>query len=202
MSLIYRYKPEKDRVLLPLVSAFAKTGVTPNLVTVSGLVISLVAAGLAALGHLHAGIALFFIGACMDALDGSLARVTGSCTERGRYLDSVCDRSSELAFIAGAVVGGSPPSALLVAAGSLALLLARTMVHSKGLRSDVAWFSRPERLAFIIIGLLAPYPINVGIFLTAGVLSTISTLQVLRVSKKAVEDARRLQQFNSPQQLQ
>ena len=201
MSLFYRYKPKKDRALLPLASALAKAGVTPNQVTVAGLVISLFAAGMAALGHLHAGIALFFIGACMDALDGSLARATGSCTDRGRYLDSVCDRSSELAFLAGAVVGGSPPSALLVAAGSLALLLARTMVHSKGLRSDVAWFSRPERLVFIIIGLLAPYPVNVGMFLTAGVLSSISALQVLRVSKKAAKDARRLQQFKSPQNI-
>lgn len=201
MSLFYRYKPEKDRALLPLVSVLAKVGVTPNQVTVAGLIISLVAAGFAALGHLYAGIALFFLGACLDALDGSLARVTGNSTDRGRYLDSVCDRSSELAFIAGAVVGGSPPLALLVVAGSLALLLARTMVHSKGLRSDVARFSRPERLAFIIIGLLAPFPINVGIFLMAGALSSISALHVLRVSKKAAKDAHGLKQFDSRQNI-
>lgn len=201
MSLIYRYKPEKDRVILPLVSALAKAGVTPNLVTVAGLIISLVAAGFAALGHLHAGIALFFIGACLDALDGSLARATGRCTEFGRYLDSVCDRLSELVFIAGAVVGGSPSSALLVVAGSMALLLARVLVHRKSLRSDVARFSRPERLAFIIIGLLVPYPINVVIFLAAGTLSSISALQVLKASRRSAMNVGRVETVVSPQKI-
>ena len=193
MSLIYRYKPEKDRTILPLTSLLAEAGVTPNLVTVSGLIISLIAGVFAALGHLHIGIALFFIGACLDALDGSLARATGGCTEFGRYLDSVCDRLSELAFIAGAVVGGSPISALLVVAGSMALLMARVLVHRMGLRSDVARFSRPERLALIIIGLLVPYPINVVVFLVAGALSSISALQVLSTSKRSAPDARTLE---------
>lgn len=193
MSLIYRYKPEKDRAILPLTSVLAQAGVTPNMVTVSGLIISLIAGVFAALGHLHIGIALFFIGACLDALDGSLARATGACTEFGRYLDSVCDRVAELAFIFGAVVGGSPLSALLVVAGSMALLMARVLVHRKGLRSDVARFSRPERLALIIIGLLVPYPINVVVFLAAGTLSSISALQVLSTARRTAADARTLE---------
>lgn len=191
MSLIYRYKPDKDRAILPLASILVTAGITPNMVTVAGLTTSIIAGVFAAFGHLYIGIALFFIGACLDALDGSLARATGRCTEFGRYLDSVCDRSSELAFIAGAVIGGTPPSALIVVAGSLALLMARVQVHRMGQRSDAARFSRPERLALIIIGLLAPYPINVLIFLAAGVLSSITALQVWMASRKAGTDARK-----------
>jgi phosphatidylglycerophosphate synthase len=193
MSLIYRYKPDKDRAMLPLTSVLVKAGVTPNLVTVSGLIISLIAGGFAALGHLHIGIALFFISACLDALDGSLARATGGCTEFGRYLDSVCDRCSEFAFIAGAVIGGSPLSALFVVAGSMALLLARVHVHRRGLRSDKARFSRPERLALIIIALFVPYPFNTIIFLAAGTLSLISAVQVLFASRRARASTKKLE---------
>jgi phosphatidylglycerophosphate synthase len=197
MSLIYRYKPDKDRAILPLASILIAAGITPNLVTITGLIISMIAGVFAASGQLYIGIVLFFVGACLDALDGSLARASGRCTEFGRYLDSVCDRLSELTFIAGAVIGGSPISGLFVVAGSLALLLARVHVHRKDLRSDVARFSRPERLALIIIGLLAPYPFNVMVFLAAGILSFISALKVLSTLRGAVTVARTVEPLTS-----
>jgi hypothetical protein len=83
----------------------------------------------------------------------------------------------------------------------MTLLLARVLVHRKGLRSDVAHFSRPERLALIIIGLLVPYPINVVIFLAAGTLSSISALQVLKASRRSDMKVGRVEPVVSPQNI-
>ena len=109
MSMLYAFKPMKDRVLQPLSRLLLAAGVTPNMVTACGLLLS-AAAGVAALtGHLYAGIALFLAGACLDAFDGSFARACGLTSEFGRYFDSFSDRCSELLLVAGAVAGGVPP---------------------------------------------------------------------------------------------
>ena len=77
MSMLYTFKPMKDRVLQPVSRLLLAIGVTPNMVTACGLLLS-AAAGVAALtGHLYAGIALFLAGACLDAFDGSFARACG-----------------------------------------------------------------------------------------------------------------------------
>jgi CDP-diacylglycerol--glycerol-3-phosphate 3-phosphatidyltransferase len=62
MSMLYAYKPRKDRALRSVSRALLAIGVTPNMVTASGLLLS-AAAGVAAMsGHLYAGIALFLAG--------------------------------------------------------------------------------------------------------------------------------------------
>ncbi|OPY28665.1 MAG: Bifunctional IPC transferase and DIPP synthase [Methanocella sp. PtaU1.Bin125] len=179
MSMLYALKPQKDRALAPVARALLSAGVTPNTVSAAGLLVS-VAAGLVALaGNLHAGIVLFLFGACLDALDGSLARCGGRCTGFGRYFDSACDRLSELAFVAGAVAGGAPAAAAAVVGGSMLLMASRIYNHRKGRSSDAATFGRPERLALLIAGLLAPAPYGTALFLLAALLCLVSTVQVL-----------------------
>jgi CDP-diacylglycerol--glycerol-3-phosphate 3-phosphatidyltransferase len=179
MSMLYTYKPQKDRVLYPACRMLRKAGLTPNMVTAAGVILSACAGVMALYGHLYAGIVVFFAGACLDALDGSLARATGRSSEFGRYFDSIADRGSELLFVAGAVAGGAPVAVFVVVTGSIVLLAARVYNHSKGLNSDAAMFGRPERLAFLIVGLLAPAPYNVALFITAGLLCLFSSAQVL-----------------------
>jgi phosphatidylglycerophosphate synthase len=192
MSMLYAFKPMKDRVLRPVAWVLLAAGVTPNMVTACGLFLSM-AAGVAALkGHLNLGIALFLSGAFLDALDGALARASGRTSEFGRYFDSFTDRGSELVFVVGAVAGGAHVSALAVVAGSFVLLASRVNNHLKGLNSDAALFGRPERLALLIAGLLVPAPYNVMLFLLAGFLCLVSTAQVLASGRRADKVAIRL----------
>lgn len=149
------------------------------MVSAAGLLMSVAAGLLALAGFLHAGIILFLTGACMDALDGSLARCGGRCSEFGRYFDSACDRLSELCLVAGAVAGGAPVAALAVAGGSVLLMASRVYNHRKGLNSDAAMFGRPERLALLVAGLLSPPPYSNALFLLAALLCLVSTVQVL-----------------------
>ncbi len=179
MSLLYVLKPHKDRVLGPVSRSLHRAGVTPNMVTAAGLILSVAAALLAASGQLYAGLAVFFFSACLDAVDGSLARSCGGSSEFGRYFDSICDRLSELAFVAGAVVGGAPATACIVIGGSCLLLATRIFNHSRGWSSDASMFGRPERLALLIAGLLAAAPYDLALFAIAGLLCVVSSAQAL-----------------------
>jgi phosphatidylglycerophosphate synthase len=187
MSLIYRWKPEKDRALLPVSLALSSSGVTPNLVTASGLFVSVAAGAVAASGHLHAGIALFLAGACFDLVDGSLARFAGPGSEFGRYFDSACDRLSEAVFVAGAVAGGVSPLATGVVVGSVLLMASRVRNHRKGLASDAAMFGRPERLLLLVTGVLLPSPGDVLLSGTNTLLCVVSSCQVLASGARADE---------------
>ncbi len=179
MSLLYRWKPEKGRVLAPVGRALSSAGITPNMVTAAGLLVSAAAGLIAASGQLHLGIVVFIIGACLDALDGSLARTAGAASEFGRYLDSVCDRLSEAVFVIGAIIGGVSPLAITVIAGSMLLLASRIHNHRKGLGSDAAVFGRPERLALLIAGMLAPFPVGDLLFIADACLCVVSSYVVL-----------------------
>ena len=156
MSMLYTLKPLKDRALNKVSFSLHSAGVTPNMVTAAGLLLSIIAGLLAAAGHLYAGIFVFILGACLDAVDGSFARACGLTTEFGRYFDSVCDRSSELVFIVGAVIGGVSPAALAVIAGSLLLLAARIYNHRKGLNSNAAMFGKHGGRTLMRYGLPPP----------------------------------------------
>ena len=179
MSMLYAFKPQKDRLLRPVCAALRAAGVTPNVVTAAGVLLSAAAGLLALSGHLYAGILVFLAGAGLDALDGSLARTCGLGSEFGRYFDSVADRASELLFIGGAIAGGAPLTAFAVVAGSLILLASRIYNHRKGVTSDAAMFGRPERLAFLILGLLSPRPYSTALFIVAGLMCLISSVQAL-----------------------
>jgi phosphatidylglycerophosphate synthase len=179
LSSLYVLKPQKDRALNSASQILLASGVTPNMVTAAGLLMSVIAGLLAVSGHLYVGALFFIVGACLDAVDGSFARACGLTSEFGRYFDSICDRLSELVFIAGAVIGGVSPSALIVIAGSILLLASRIYNHRIGLNSNAAMFGRPERLALLIAGLLSPAPYNTALFLVAGFLCLISSGQIL-----------------------
>src|SRR5256885_7935241 len=82
-------------------AALGRTPLTPNQVTVVGLGLTFLAAGLAAFGQLRwAGIVLIFAGTC-DILDGALARSTNASYPYGAFLDSTLDRYSEGAVYVG-----------------------------------------------------------------------------------------------------
>jgi phosphatidylglycerophosphate synthase len=190
MSMLYALKPYKDRLLRPAALGLRAAGLTPNMVTAAGVLLSLAGGLLASSGHLPAGILLFLAGACLDALDGSLARACGLSSEFGRYFDSIADRVSELLFVAGAIAGGAPVAALVVVAGSIVLLAARVNNHRKGLHSNAAMFGRPERIALLIAGLLVPEPYCTASFAIAGLLCIVSSIQALVSGSGSVERPR------------
>ena len=153
------------------VTSLARTGVTPNVLTATGVSLCLAAAVLVPFeSHgnllffwLAAGI--FVVGSLLDILDGALARVGGKTTPFGAFIDSTTDRVGEGAMLAAIALvfarhGRDWAVVLAVAAvvGSFLVSYTRARAEALGLRGDVGLGSRAERVVLITAGLVfAPW---------------------------------------------
>ena len=94
-------RPIIGKIFTPLARALLAIGVTADMVTVVGTIItSLLALWLIPNGHLFLGAFLIGIFALFDSLDGVMARLSGRAGPWGAYLDSTLDRITD-----GAVFG-------------------------------------------------------------------------------------------------
>jgi len=144
-----------------LVSVFRDSPLTPNMLTLFGLVITGAGAAALAVGHLTiAGFILWFAG-LFDILDGALARASGKVYPYGAFLDSTVDRYSEglvylglLVFFLGQHQTVQPVLILLALAGSFLVSYVRARAQSLGFTCEVGILARPERVVIIVAGLL------------------------------------------------
>ena len=144
-----------------LVGVFRDSPLTPNMLTLFGLVITGAGAAALAVGHLTiAGFILWFAG-LFDIFDGALARASGKVYPYGAFLDSTVDRYSEglvylglLVFFLGQHQMVQPVLILLALAGSFLVSYVRARAQSLGFTCDVGILARPERVVIIVAGLL------------------------------------------------
>src|SRR2546428_5427480 len=144
-----------------LVGVFRDSPLTPNMLTLFGLVITGAGAAALAVGHLTiAGFILWFAG-FFDVFDGALARASGKVYRYGAFLDSTVDRYSEGVVYLGILIyflqhhDGLQPILVLVAlAGSFLVSYVRARAQSLGFTCDVGILARPERVVIIVAGLL------------------------------------------------
>jgi CDP-diacylglycerol--glycerol-3-phosphate 3-phosphatidyltransferase len=144
-----------------LVSVFRDSPLTPNMLTLFGLVITGVGALLVALGLLlPGGIVLAFAG-FFDVFDGALARASGKVYRYGAFLDSTVDRYSEGVVYLGILIyfldrrdGWRPIVVLIALAGSFLVSYVRARAQSLGFSCDVGILARPERVVIICAGLI------------------------------------------------
>ncbi|MEM1687468.1 MAG: CDP-alcohol phosphatidyltransferase family protein [Zestosphaera sp.] len=76
-----------------------RLGISPNILTVSGLVLSLATPVFAFFKVISAVLTLMILSLACDMLDGAVARVAGLATPKGALLDSFSDRVEELMFV-------------------------------------------------------------------------------------------------------
>jgi CDP-diacylglycerol---glycerol-3-phosphate 3-phosphatidyltransferase len=173
-----------------LISALGRSPVTPNQVTVVGLGLTFLAAGLVAFGHLRwAGVVLIFAGTC-DILDGALARSTRAGYPYGAFLDSTLDRYSEGAVYLGLTayflsVDGPLQRWLVLAtlaalAGSFLVSYVRARAQSLGFTCKTGLFQRPERVVVTVIGLLIGGPVLYGVVFLLAIVTNVTALQRIR----------------------
>ena len=142
-----------------LITALGRTPLTPNQVTVVGLALTVVAAGLAANGQLRwAGVVLIFAGTC-DILDGALARSTKAGYPYGAFLDSTLDRVADGGLLGGLAVfyalnerHHNVPMVVVCLAGLIGAFLTsyiRARAEALGLDAKVGLVQRPERIVLL-----------------------------------------------------
>ncbi len=151
---------ERTQGLLASVARLlARTGASPNVLTLIGLLATLVVAYILALGHERvAGLLMIPVG-LIDAVDGALARSTGKATRFGAFFDSTLDRFAEIALYLGLLYlyrSSTLATALiyLTITGSLMVSYARARAEGLGLECKVGLFTRFERLLVLVVGLL------------------------------------------------
>ena len=108
----------------------ARRGWRPNSVTVTSMLVGLLAAGAFATGErwgMVAGAILLQAAFTLDCVDGQLARYTQTFSRTGAYMDSVFDRGKEYIVYAGLAAGAArnDDPVWLLAAAALALQTVR-----------------------------------------------------------------------------
>jgi CDP-diacylglycerol--glycerol-3-phosphate 3-phosphatidyltransferase len=164
------YTQAAREILQRSMRGVAKTKLTPDMLTLAG--VSLCLAGAVLVGFerrnemlFWLGGALFVIGSVADILDGALARAASKGTVFGAFLDSTFDRLGEAAMLTaiGLVFMRDGNEIALVATfaaviGSFLVSYTRAKAEALGLRGDIGFGSRVERVVLISVGLgLAPW---------------------------------------------
>lgn len=147
--------------LEPIASLIGRTGVSPNVVTLMGVVLNLGVAWVLAQGHTRIGGVLVPLVALFDALDGTLARVTGRRSRFGAFLDSTMDRFSEailylglLFFYTRSDAGREILLIYVTIVGSLMVSYARARAEGLGLDCKVGLLTRLERTVVLTVALI------------------------------------------------
>jgi len=193
LELEYWLRRQSQVVLTPIVRVIARVGLTPNMLTVIGLLLNVLVAAVLARGSLTLGGVLLLLAASFDALDGTLARLTGRQSRFGAFFDSTLDRYSE-----GVVYGGllfhfleqeARAEALLVYAaiiGSLMVSYARARAEGLGIECKVGLATRADRLLVLAAGLIVGW-VNLVLWLVA-IFANLTAVQRILHVWRAVHD--------------
>ena len=97
-----RWRDAVDRSTKPVGRALVRARINADVLTVIGLVMSVVTALVVGSGHLVLGVVMLFPTGLPDLFDGPVAKASGRASVRGAFFDSVADRIAD-AFLLGGV---------------------------------------------------------------------------------------------------
>lgn len=158
----------------PISKILISLKLTPNMVTILGLLITSIGSFYVFQGSFLVGGIIVAIGTILDSIDGSMARLSNRVSKFGDLLDSVIDRFSEgIIFIGIAsyyIFNELNETAILLTL--IALLCSqlisyvRAKSESLGIENKSGFFTRVERSLVIIICLIISQPL-VGLYILA-----------------------------------
>ena len=169
-------------VLDPLGGFFNRLGLTPNMMTMLGLLGNAVGAYYLGIGDLRMGAILVLLMTPIDALDGTMARLRGESSDFGAFVDSVSDRYSELIIYAGLLYRfltlGDALGGLLVfgaAAGSVLVSYVKARAEGLGYHAKVGLLTRVERYL-----VLAPALVFNQLYLGLGIIAIFANITAIQ----------------------
>jgi archaetidylinositol phosphate synthase len=186
--LLTKLKKKVQDMLTSEAKAAHKIGLTPNMVSATGLTLAFFSAAAYAVAQkqplwiLLAMILLLASGFC-DMLDGVLARIFQQQSVFGGFLDSLLDRYADAVVYAGVIIGGlcDPLWGIAALAGSMLVSYSRARAEAVEIKMEsVGVAERAERMLILAIASIAAIfwlpALNIGIILLA-VLSNLTVLQ-------------------------
>ncbi|HEY91097.1 MAG TPA: CDP-alcohol phosphatidyltransferase family protein [Dehalococcoidia bacterium] len=170
----------------PLMKLLARTSVTPNMITCFGVLISISAGVVIALGHPFIAGFIVLVGGFFDTIDGALARYTGQTSRFGAILDSTLDRLAEAAVLLGLIVYYAAEQSVpgIVVAGivwiaSMLVSYIRARAEAMGLDCTTGLFTRAERIVIMVLGLLLSR-IDSALLIALSVVAALSVVTVVQ----------------------
>jgi len=165
---------------------------TPNAISLTGLVLNVVAAVLVWERLFFLGGIAFIVGSVMDTLDGRYSRMSGKGTPFGAFLDATLDRVEEgivLTAVAGyfALHGHRFAAAAVVVAvlASLMVSYTRARAEALGVECKVGIATRPVRVVILSIGLVFARGASLGDFqLLAPAVYVLAVLSLVTVAQR------------------
>lgn len=178
-----RFRTPVDRAVKPLGQLLRRTGLSPDHLTIAGLLVGVGAAFCVAQGWFLAGLGLVILAALPDLLDGALAKATNASSQRGAYFDSVIDRVTDALMFGGLAwyyaSGDTPRLAVLpfaVMAVSSVISYQRAKAESLGLDAKGGLMERAERVILLCFGLLVS-PLLVWVLWVMLALTVVTAIQ-------------------------
>src|SRR5438045_374439 len=169
-----RIQQRARHLVMLLIRPLAQLGVTPNTLTVIGLLLSIVTAVVIAQGYLVAGGLLVLFAGIFDMFDGAMARFLNTATTFGAFFDSTLDRYSESIILFGMLMYALQRPDLhdifwpfaheqlwmiavifIAVVGSLMVSYTKARAEGLGLECKTGLLARPERVVLLAIGLLS-----------------------------------------------
>ena len=181
-----------EKAVKPIGDRLRRTRLTPDHLTVAGLVVAAGAAVAIGLGWFALGLLLVVLAALPDLLDGALAKASNSSSQRGAFFDSVIDRVTDSLLFGGVAwyfaSEESPHLTILpmaVALMSGVISYQRAKAESLGLSAKGGLMERAERIILLCLGLLFPVA-HIPIMWVMLVLVTVTAVQrFVKVWKQA-----------------
>jgi phosphatidylglycerophosphate synthase len=235
---MYPLKTAGQQVIYQIINPFIKLlialKISPNMITTIGLILNIVASGIfmyaaeatirGDMYYVGWGGGMILFAGVFDMIDGRLARLSNMSSAFGAFYDSVLDRFSEMFMFLGIcyyLIAQdyfiSSFLAFLALIGSSMVSYTRARAEGLGVKCDIGWMQRPERIVIIggsalLCGLFAPIigndfkiesPIpNIPWFETisiftiplaiVAIFSNLTAIQRIQHTKKALMDNQRL----------
>ena len=178
-----KFRVHVEKYVRPVGVTLTRTKITPDHLTVVGLLFSVAAAVAIGAGYLRVGLLLVIAAALPDLLDGALAKASNSASQRGAFFDSVVDRVTDALLFGGVAwffaTTKDPRLSLIpfaIMGVSMLISYERAKAESLGLNAKGGLMERAERIIVLCVGLLFESLI-VWIMVAMLVLVTMTALQ-------------------------
>lgn len=186
-----KFRAPVDAAVRPLGAALRKTKMTPDHLTIIGLLVAALSAVAVGSGHLRWGLVLVILAALPDLLDGALAKASNTSSQRGAFFDSTVDRVTDALLLGGIAYyfaeTRDPRLAVLpfaVSAVSSVISYQRAKAESLGLDAKGGLMERAERIVVLCVGLfIEPWVDGALVWIMWGMLVLISITAVQRFVK-------------------
>ncbi|HEY2630836.1 MAG TPA: CDP-alcohol phosphatidyltransferase family protein [Solirubrobacteraceae bacterium] len=165
---------------------------TPNAISMTGLLLNVVAAALVWERLYFLGGIAFIVGSVMDTLDGRYSRMSGKGTPFGAFLDSTLDRIEEGIVLTAVAAdfaregrAGAAAAVVVAVLASLMVSYTRARAEALGVECKVGIATRPVRVVILSIGLLFARGASLGDFqLLAPAVYVLAALSVVTVAQR------------------